>query len=267
MMKENRVFKNVKRISVLVVFVLLGVKESNAQLKIYYMRHAEGGHNVKKEWSLYSNIPEAEWPVYVGDPNIFTPKGKMQQLRAVNKLRKYHFDFIAVSPMWRTRNTVLPYLKRKKVTGEIWPELKELYQSTLIVSPDLELPTVKILGEGRAVSLPEEEEAYFTIRKDGLTEFKLPKFPRDHSENEAESAASKVVIQRVLEMIQERFGGTDTSILLVGHGSSGKGVLRLLTKDELRGFPNITNTGVWMVEEQDGGDFKIKIFNDVTIEE
>ena len=54
-------------------------KTTDSKLRIYYIRHAEGGHNVKKEWSIY---PESEWPSYVGNHSAFTPKGIMQQSRS-----------------------------------------------------------------------------------------------------------------------------------------------------------------------------------------
>tara|TARA_B110000902_G_scaffold169902_1_gene193510 strand:- start:257 stop:619 length:363 start_codon:yes stop_codon:yes gene_type:complete len=79
-------------------------------------------------------------------------------------------------------------------------------------------------------------------------------------------AGSKVIFDKVLELIDNRSKSFKT-ILLSGHGSSGKAVLRMLTKDPLDGFPPITNTGIWMVEQQDDGTFKLKIFNDVPLSE
>ena len=104
-------------------------------LRIYYIRHAEGGHNVKQDW-IDAGIPEEEWPDYVGDPDQFTPLGLTQVETATKKLQNTHFDFIGVSPLWRCRNTVLPYLKVMGSKGEIWPELRESYASSLIVSPN-----------------------------------------------------------------------------------------------------------------------------------
>ncbi len=265
-MKTTVAFRNLRRICVLIVVVLLGVCESNAQLKIYYIRHAEGGHNVLKNWETYSDIPRDKWPAYVGNPNEFTPMGKGQLARVPGKLKRYHFDFIAASSVWRARNTILPYMMEIEAKGEVWPELAELYHSSLIISPDLPTPNVKILGEGLPIELPAEETPYFSLREDGLNSFKLPRFPMDHSEKKSETGASKVVIQQVLDMIQERFGGTDKTILLAGHGSSGKGILRLLTGMSLTDLPSITNTGIWMVEEQANGEFVLKMYNDVPIE-
>ncbi|MDW5290138.1 histidine phosphatase family protein [Formosa sp. PL04] len=259
--------RNINRISIMIAMVLFCVGESNAQLKIYYIRHAEGGHNVRKNWETYSEIPKDKWPAYVGNPNMFTPMGKGQLNRVAGKLKSYKFDFIASSPIWRTRNTILPYMIEVGAKGEVWPELCEYWQSELIISSSLPTPTVNILGEGAPIELPSEETPYFSLREDGLNEIKLPPFPKNPQlDNLVETAASQLVIQHVLDMIQERFGGTDKSILLAGHGFSGKGILRMLTKDTLNDLPAITNAGIWMVEEQPNGVFKLMMFNDVPLE-
>ena len=237
---------------------------TKSNLKIYYIRHAEGGHNVKKEWGIY---PESEWPPYVGNHSAFTPKGIMQQSRVTRKLKRFNFDFVAVSPAWRCKNTVLPYLVDSKMKGEIWPELQEIYATNLIISPDLPTYTSneKILGAGDLISLTSEETPFFTLRKDGLNEFKRPRFPKDHSETEKENAAANIIIKRVLELIEDCANESHKTILLSGHGSSGKAVLRMLTKDPLPHFPAISNTGVWMVEQQNDGTFKLKMYNDVPL--
>lgn len=192
----------------------------------------------------------------------------MQQSRVSNKLKRFNIDYVAASPAWRCKNTVLPYLVDSKIKAEIWPELAEIYATKLIISKDLpkHTSTVKILGAGDKIILQPEEESYFTLRKDGLNEFKKARFPRDHSESAKENAMAKVIIGKVLELIDER-SESYKSILLSGHGSSGRAVLRMLTNDPLDGFPPITNTGVWMVEQQDDGTFKLKIFNDVPVSE
>lgn len=246
------------------VSVLLATSCAQAGLKIYYIRHAEGGHNVKNDWA---HVPKAEWPVYVGNDAMFTPKGEAQQAAVAGKLKNLHFDFIAVSPMWRTRNTILPYLKETETKAEIWPELHELEASTLILSPDLVPPAVPILGAGSPVEIPSEEAPWFSLREDGKNKFKMPPFEKDQAGKEEEAAAARLVIQSVIDLIHQRFGGSNKSILLVGHGSSGKGLLRMLTKNELKGFSDgLANTGIWMVEEQPDGEFELKIYNDVPVE-
>lgn len=265
---RKTVFGDSYRLVLLLVlaFVLLGVSTSEAGLKIYYIRHAEGGHNVLKNWETYSDIPRDKWPAYVGNPDVFTPMGQGQLARVPGKLKRYRFDFVASSPMWRARNTILPYMKEVGAKGEIWPELHEVYCPSLVLSPDLTPPAVKILGEGAVMELPSDEVQYFSLRKDGQRKFKLPPFAPGHVDKPAEAAAARVIKKRVIDMIQERFGGSDKTILLAGHGSSGRGILMMLTQNKLSGFPSITNTGLWMVEEQSNGEFKLKMYNDVPIE-
>ena len=103
----------------------------SAGLKIYYIRHAEGGHNVKADWEK-RGVPKSEWPSYVGNHDMFTPKGEGELLTATEKLQNYQFDFIATSPIWRARNTIIPYLKATDQTAEVWPELKEGTGMTMI---------------------------------------------------------------------------------------------------------------------------------------
>jgi hypothetical protein len=246
--------------------VVLGVSTAQAGLKIYYIRHAEYGRNVEADWNAHSDIPKEQWPAYVGDRETFTPVGKAQVGYVPSKLERYDFDLIACSPVWRARKTILPYMEESGATGEIWPELCEYWQSVLILSPDLPTPTTPILDAGHRIQLDPEETAYFSLREDGQNEIKLPPWPKDSkSDNVIETAASRFVIQHVIDMIDERFGGSDKSILLAGHGYSGIGLLRMLLQDELSDFPPITNTGIWMVEEQTDGTFKLKMYNDVPI--
>lgn len=55
---------------------------------------------------------------------------------------------------------------------------------------------------------------------------------------------------------------TAKAILLVGHGNNGKDLLKMLTNDQLEDTSAIANTGIWMVEEQPSGHFKLEMFND-----
>ncbi|MEM0970427.1 MAG: hypothetical protein AAGJ31_13810, partial [Verrucomicrobiota bacterium] len=85
----------------ILTWIWIGTSVCDAGLKIYYIRHAEGGHNVKRDWK---EVPEDEWPDYVGDSNQFTPLGKTQQAAVSATLQRLEdrFDFIACSPLWRS---------------------------------------------------------------------------------------------------------------------------------------------------------------------
>jgi hypothetical protein len=159
------------RLLLLLAGLLACVAPAEAGLKIYYLRHAEGGHNVVKEWS---KVPKSQWPAYVGNGNIFTPLGEKQAAAATAKLQKYHFDAILVSSMWRTRNTVLPYLKTTGAKGEIWPELHEFTGGTLILATNLPATSGPILDAGPPIELPTAEAPYFRLRQDAPTTSNSP---------------------------------------------------------------------------------------------
>lgn len=243
------------------VFVFLAARSVEAGLKVYYIRHAESGRNVMKQWK---KVPKDEWPAYVGDGDAFSPLGEEQQAAVAEKIQKLHpFDFIGVSPMWRARNTVLPYLKETGVKGEIWPELHEFGAGSVMLFPDAPPLSKKILGEGEPIEIPADEAPYFLLREDGKTHFKLPAFAKGNAGKQEKAVATRVILQEAVDLLKERFGGSDQTILLVGHGSSGKSLLKLLTNDNLERFSSLENTGIWMAEELPDGTFDLMIYNDV----
>lgn len=232
------------------------LNQAEAGMKIYFIRHAEAGHNIVKEWK---DIPENLWPAYVGNSNMLTPKGEVQINYVPQKLEKYHFDFIAVSPAWRTRQTILPYLKQTSTQAVIWPELGEFkIRPVNILSPIKKAPQKNIFPRKKTVEIPVEEKAYFRLTKDGKYRFDF----EQTEANELFYANVKFILKKLINRIHKTVGGTDQSILLVGHGNNGIGLLRLLTNDNLEKIPSIKNIGIWMVEEQTDGTFKIVIYND-----
>lgn len=243
----------------LAVFVLLsGMAE--AGLKIYYIRHAEGGHNVKKEWED-RGVPENEWPEYVGNHDMFTPKGLKELVTAKEKLQKYDFDFIATSPIWRARNTILPYLKATDQKAEVWPELREGPGMTTILSDDLPEVERDILNKGEEIEIPDDEAELFTIREGAENNYR--KYPSGCSD-ERKVAFMKYVSLHAIDLIEKRFGGSEKSILLTGHNSSGVSLLKLLLQKEPGGEARrgIDSTGMWMVEQQEDGSYELMIYND-----
>lgn len=244
------------------ISVFLGQGTADAGLKIYYIRHAEGGHNVKKAWEA-KGIPKSEWPAYVGNPDMFTPKGKQEAAAATEKLKAYQFDFIASSPLWRARNTILPYLKQTGSRAEVWPELREGPGMLTILSADIPDLDEEILNQGKPIILPEEEREWFRLRDGAANNYS--KYPRESDEN-MKVAYMKHASLHAINLIKKRYGGTDKSILLAGHNSSGVSLLKLLLQEEPESRRGLENTGIWMVEEQPDGTFKLKMYNDVPVD-
>ena len=71
-----------------------------------------------------------------------------------------------------------------------------MYVSSIVISPDLPEQRGEILGKGDRIEISEAESRYYSLRKDGTREFRLPRFKDDHSEKEAETAAARLVLQR-----------------------------------------------------------------------
>jgi broad specificity phosphatase PhoE len=248
-----------KLLLAIAVFFLLLAGVAEAQLKIYYLRHAESGANVLPQWQ---DKPKSEWPAYVGNADSFSPTGEQQMRAVADKLKPYHFDFIAVSPLWRTRQTILAYLQASNLQAEIWPELQAFgYDKENIYASNLPPPGPGIFSDGKPIVLPENEKPYFSLRQDA---FRRLKIRTDKKENAADCIAA---LQPAIHLIKERYSGQDKSILLVGHGNSGAVLLHLLTKGKFERKQSIKNIGIWMVEEQNDGSFKPISYNDRACDE
>jgi broad specificity phosphatase PhoE len=231
---------------------------AEASLKVYFIRHAEAGHNVVKDWK---GKPKDQWPAYVGNPDMFTPKGERQVVKATDKLKQYHFDFIGVSPVWRTRHTVLPYLKETGAKAELWPELTEFdhFSTNLTSGLTLPHPSADLFTSGDVIAIAEQEKGSFILREDGRRLFNLDKEPRQVA------ADVTAVAEKTVSLVRQRFGGSDKSILLVGHGNSGRLLLHVLLKNSDAWKTQLANTGIWMVEEQTDGSFKLRLLNDTPV--
>lgn len=223
-----------------------------AEITVYYVRHAEGGHNVKRKY-VEQGIPQGEWPAYVGNPNVFTPEGTLQAQALATNLEPFRFDFIAVSPMWRTRNTILPYLKATGRTAEIWPELVETPNFPAGAAFPPAAATATLLESGIPIQLSDEEKPFFRFREDDS--------PR--REYKATNSVDALALARkVEELLRARFGTHDATVLLVGHGNASSTLIRQLTRDPSFAGARLGNTHLWLAREQPGGAFALQRYNE-----
>ena len=128
-----------------------------------------------------------------------------------------------------------------------------------ILSDDIPEVKVEILNKGEAIELNEEETGHLLVRAGGENNY--AKYPKDSSDNE-KVAYMKHVSLHAIQLIEKRFGNSDKSILLAGHNSSGVSLLKLLLKKAPSDKRGLTNTGIWMVEQQEDGSYELKIYND-----
>jgi len=219
---------------------------AQAALAIYYLRHGEAGHNVVKQF-VQSGTPTNQWPAYVGNPNMFTPTGESQVRGVAAKLVPYKFDLIAVSPLWRTRHTILPYLKATGQTAEIWPELTEAAHFDPVRIPG---PAPLVTG-AHSLQVPAEEKSVFKLRTDPAGCCTLS------ATNGVEAFG---LAAETLRLLRARFGTHDATVLVVGHGTAGETLIRYLlhNPDWTGGAQNAT---IWMAQERSDGTFELKMFN------
>jgi len=80
---------------------------ARAELTVYYVRHAEGGHNVKKDF-VARGVPKDQWPAWVGNPDVSPDRGSpgagAGDEHAAREVRPDRGQ-----SLWRTRHTILPY--------------------------------------------------------------------------------------------------------------------------------------------------------------
>jgi broad specificity phosphatase PhoE len=272
-MKHHRIVFNKKRrprgLSAAMQWIVAGIflcllvmVPCEAGFKVYYIRHAEFGHNLVKE---YENIPKEQWPSYVGDSNAITPKGREQVVEATAKLKKLQFDFIACSPVYRCRQTILPYLRDTKQTAEIWPELAEFTSKVIPLFFDETLPPPGPNPlRGEPVKLPDDEKPFFSLRPGGARLFK----PASVKNLPQRASDTKASLENTVTLLRKKFGGTDKSILLSGHGNNGRALLQvILPKHQRSETIRMVNTGIWMVEEQPDGTFALRMLNDAPVPE
>ncbi|MFM8458332.1 MAG: histidine phosphatase family protein [Chthoniobacterales bacterium] len=227
-----------------------------AGLKVYYLRHAQSGANVEHEWEF---MPKIFRPSYVGNADTFSPHGKKQAAAIPDKLAGYKFDFIAVSPTWRTRQTILGFLQKNHRRGEIWPELEEFGidapRAHELLASNNAPKARQDLFSGSPVKLSDDEKNNFTLRENAKKRFNLRD---DRDERIADCVKSLNV---AIDLIKQRGVRGDNSILLVGHATSGALLLHMLVKNEGE-LPPIKNAHLWMAEQQPDGRFVLKVYND-----
>jgi broad specificity phosphatase PhoE len=233
-----------------VVIALSGRLSVEAQLTVVYLRHAEGGHNVVSEFEQ-AGIPTNEWPAYVGNENAFTPRGEAQAGSVARDLPATGFDLIAVSPKWRTRHTILPYLKAHGLQAEVWPELGETgnvdgMETAGGVHPDL--------FAGRwDIRLGPDEAGFVRFRADGTGDRQL------QVSNRAEAVACAAKVE---ELLRTRVAGDrPTRVLLVGHGNASVTLIRQLTRQPDFHAPHLKNVHVWSATRRDDGSFELGPYN------
>lgn len=213
-----------------------GFAESKkSQLDVYFVRHAEIVANVTANYSEKNR-------------RSFTEKGKEQIKRLTEGLKQYKFDEIFVSPKYRTMRTIEPYLQEQGITAELWPELAECcYQSDRSVK----LTNVSLEVGARINIMPDEKE-WFSFRD---------KAEKGSYYDVRNYADGMMHLEKSVELIKERFGGTGKTILLVSHSLAGGRIIEMLLGLPPVGNYHPSNARLTHLRMNESGEFEILFFN------
>ena len=217
----------------LVVFSLLFFSLSAEALDVYFVRHAETVANVTHNYTEENQ-------------RVFSKLGKEQVEELTRQLASFDFDFICVSPTHRTLKTILPYLRIKNASAEIWPEIAECcWQSDRNVKP--KAPFQK----AEEILLEEQMKGHFHFR-DADTD----RFYKDGN-----YADGLVRLRSACDMLIERFSGQDKSVLIVGHSLAGSRIIEMLLGQAPAGKYSPHNAQICYLKETQPGQFRLMRFN------
>jgi len=207
-------------------------------LDVYLIRHAQTMANVTKKYT-----PENQ--------QSFSELGTEQVASVADKLAPYEFDAILVSPVWRARRTILPYLKANDLHAEIWPELNECCWQK-----NRKAPATENLPQGDRVVLDEDDLPYFAFRDPTAPFLCAPKNYAD----------GLVQVRTAHDLFLKEFRGSGKTILLVSHYHSGGRIMQLLLGQEPKGGFWLSNAKLWHLREQPDGTFKLLMMNDKVLD-
>ncbi len=203
-----------------------------APAHVYFLRHAETVANSTGVWNEQT-------------ASAFSATGLDQVKEATQWLTRYRFDAIVVSPMWRTQNTVLPFLKANGLSAEIWPELAECcWQKDRSAPVSTPMPMF-----GRPI-IPEDSSRLHVREERATLEW-----------NETTYGDGMRRVRAAVDLLRERFAGTGKSVLVVGHGNAGQRLIQLLRGREPEEGPPLANARLTHLAEQADGRFELAGLN------
>jgi broad specificity phosphatase PhoE len=200
-------------------------------LTVYFARHAETMANVTGQ-----KTPE--------NLNMFTEEGLAEIETLTQALQNLPIDAVLVSPTFRTQHTVLPFLKQRGLQAEIWPELEEWHMEADPMS-------MRIIAEEQKIVIGPEEAPYFRLR-DAQADRRI--IAKTYKGGMAQ-------IREAARLINERFGHTGKTILIIGHSNSGSRLLEVLMHlDPIVRF-NLEKAKLTQLVQNSNGKFTMRLLN------
>ncbi len=215
-------------------FTACAGEKNESALDIFFVRHAETIGNLTGD---YSNNR--------GDK--LTKQGYQETEDVVKKLEEFGYDAILVSPTNRTRLTILPYLKKNKLAGEIWPEIAECcYQK---IEP---MPKSCSKADGRKIRIKGGNKNFLRLRDKNTNRFYK-------KETYGQGLCQ---MEDAYNLLREKYWLSGKKILLVSHGNFGKMMIkRLLGYSPAPKF-HPSNAKVTHLRQTKDGTFHLVRLND-----
>ncbi len=205
-----------------------GIPSLHAATDIYVVRHAETMGNMTHHHSREND-------------RTLSPEGNRQVAQLTRKLDRFRFDAIIVSPKYRALKTILPYLKKHRMTAEIWPELAECcWQKQRALSAGMPV-------RGAQIRLDPAMRPYFTFAR---ADDRFSYHTRGYGQGILQT-------RMAAERIRTRFAGSGKRILVVGHYHAGSRLIEILQGDKPTGRYNIANTQLLHLREYSRGNFSL----------
>jgi len=200
-----------------------------SETEIYFVRHAETMGNLTHSHAK-------------ADDQTLSPDGKKEVEALTLTLDRLDFDYIIVSPKLRALKTILPYLKKHRVTAEIWPELAECCWQK-----DRRQTSAFDLRRGEKIELTHELARWFSFA-DSDSHYNYD--TRNYSEG---------ILQTMMaaDRLKKRFGQSNKTILVIGHYHAGSRLLEILQGMEPIGRYRLSNTSISHLTEQPNGAFEL----------
>ncbi len=208
-------------------------------LKLYFVRHGESFGNVAQASGRLDETFDAS------QQGELTPTGRAQAEALAERLEPYVFDHILCSPLPRARDTILPFLRRRGLAAELWPEFVEMPGNNRAGATRVR----EDLFCGAPIEIPAEQRAFFTLREDE---------PGRRCPSDVNYPEGLVLVQKACERLLGLYDRKNVRILFVGHACNGSRVLERLLGIEPVGRFWHPNTAMSFIEQMADGRFVVR---------
>lgn len=207
--------------------------QAPAEMDVFLVRHAETLANATGKGSESNH-------------RRFSPLGEAQIAALLVELRGLKIPRIVVSPSYRARHTILPFLREQAQVAEIWPELDECgWTEDESPVPD------GLTASGPMVQIESDLKIFFRFRE--------PIAPRTYVAARASDCEAQV--RMAMQRLEEQCRTSKASLLMVTHYHAGGRLLRRLLGDAAPEHLGLRNGMLTQLRRRADGRFQLVRLN------